>query len=279
MLDSYLLEYFMAVVEEGTTLKASEKLNVSQPSITKALQKLELDLGIPLFDRSPNKIVLNENGRIIAEYVKDALSLDRLIKEKAKELKRKALTVHIVMTAPGPTFKYPDFFFLDKENNPQSVEIKKERECINEIISGIADVAFINTKIQIDGIYTEKIMDEKLYVYLPKNHFLSMKTEGVTFEDLDGQSFLIAKDLGPWDEIVEKNLKKSRFFRQNQDALNDLVNASSIPCFATNITLKYREDPNRVAIPIKDKDTTISFYAICKNEKIDILRKIQNRKY
>ena len=48
MLDSYLLEYFNAVAEEGTTLKASEKLNVSQPSVTKAIQKLEYELGIDL---------------------------------------------------------------------------------------------------------------------------------------------------------------------------------------------------------------------------------------
>ena len=86
MLDSYLLEYFNAVVEEGTTLKASEKLNVSQPSVTKAIQKLEYELGIDLFDRSPNKIVLNENGRVISEYIKDAISIDKRIREKAKEL-------------------------------------------------------------------------------------------------------------------------------------------------------------------------------------------------
>lgn len=275
MLDSYLLEYFNAVAEEGTTLKASEKLNVSQPSVTKAIQKLEYELGIDLFDRRPNKIVLNENGRIISEYIKDAISIDKRIREKAKELKRKSLTIHVEMTAPGPTFKYPDFFYFEKDNNPQTLEIKDEKKCINDVISGIADVAFINSKIQIEDIYCEKIMDEKLYVYLPKNHFLSKKSEGVTFEELDGQSFLIAKDLGPWDKIVETHLKKSKFFRQEQENLSEIVSASSIPGFATNISLKFRNEPNRVVIPIISEDTTITFYAICKKDKLHILRKIQ----
>lgn len=275
MVDSYLLEYFNAVVEEGTTLKASEKLNVSQPSVTKAIQKLEYELGINLFDRSPNKIVLNENGRVISEYIKDAISIDKRIREKAKELKQKSLTIHIEMTAPGPTFKYPNFFYFDKDSNPQTLEIKDERKCINDVLSGFADVAFINSKIQIESIYCEKILDEKLYVYLPKKHFLAMKTEGVTFEELDGQSFLIAKDLGPWDRIVETHLKKSKFFRQEQENLSEIVSASSIPGFVTNISLKFRDDPIRIAIPIMSKDATIPFYAICKKDKLHILRKIQ----
>lgn len=275
MVDSYLLEYFNAVVEEGTTLKASEKLNVSQPSVTKAIQKLEYELGINLFDRSPNKIVLNENGRVISEYIKDAISIDKRIREKAKELKQKSLTIHIEMTAPGPTFKYPNFFYFDKDSNPQTLEIKDERKCINDVLSGFADVAFINSKIQIEGIYCEKILDEKLYVYLPKKHFLAMKTEGVTFEELDGQSFLIAKDLGPWDRIVETHLKKSKFFRQEQENLSEIVSASSIPGFVTNISLKFRDDPIRIATPIMSEDATIPFYAICKKDKLHILRKIQ----
>ncbi len=275
MVDSYLLEYFNAVVEEGTTLKASEKLNVSQPSVTKAIQKLEYELGINLFDRSPNKIVLNENGRVISKYIKDAISIDKRIREKAKELKQKSLTIHIEMTAPGPTFKYPNFFYFDKDSNPQTLEIKDERKCINDVLSGFADFAFINSKIQIEGIYCEKILDEKLYVYLPKKHFLAMKTEGVTFEELDGQSFLIAKDLGPWDRIVETHLKKSKFFRQEQENLSEIVSASSIPGFVTNMSLKFRDDPLRIAIPIMSEDTTIPFYAICKKDKLHILRKIQ----
>lgn len=275
MVDSYLLEYFNAVVEEGTTLKASEKLNVSQPSVTKAIQKLEYELGINLFDRSPNKIVLNENGRVISEYIKDAISIDKRIREKAKELKQKSLTIHIEMTAPGPTFKYPNFFYFDKDSNPQTLEIKDERKCINDVLSGFADVAFINSKIQIESIYCEKILDEKIYVYLPKKHFLAMKTEGVTFEELDGQSFLIAKDLGPWDKIVETHLKKSKFFRQEQENLSEIVSASSIPGFVTNISLKFRDDPIRIAIPIMSEDATIPFYAICKKDKLHILRKIQ----
>lgn len=275
MIESYLLEYFNAVVEEKTILKASEKLHVSQPSVTKAMQKLEAELGIELFERKPNKITLNENGVIISEYIKDAISIDKRIHEKANELKRRALTTHIEMTAPGPTFKYANYFYFDKDKHPSTMEIKTEEECIKDITAGLCDVAFINSDIKIEGIHIEKVLVEKLYVGLPANHFLTKKKEGVTFAELDGQSFLIVRDLGIWNEVIDKHLKRSKFYRQDNSNIQDIITASNIPCFATNITMRLRSDPSRIFIPIADEDNSRTFYAICKEEKLKILEEIK----
>ncbi len=277
MIDFYLFEYFLAFIEEGSTLKVSEKLHISQPSVTRALQKLEDELNLPLFDRKPNKITLNENGKVLCEYIKDAVSIEKRIREKAEELRKKAITIRIFMTAPGPTFKYADFFYLHKESNPSTVEIKKDEDCLKGVISGFCDLAFINKKIPVpDEIHMEKVFDEELYVSLPKKHFLSRRTDGVAFKELDGQSFLIAKDLGIWDEVVGIHLKNSKLFRQDQNSLQEIICSSSIPSFATNITIKYRKDPTRVYIPILDEDAVKTFYAVVKKEKIDILSKIKS---
>ena len=101
MIESYLLEYFLAVYREGTVSRAADKLHVSQPSVTKALQKLESELDLPLFERTPNRLLLNENGRIVADYVKNIEMLQERLKEKAAELKRKSLTIRVDATAPG----------------------------------------------------------------------------------------------------------------------------------------------------------------------------------
>lgn len=46
------IDYFLAVAEEGQVRKAAQRLGVSQPAVTKGLQRLEKALGFPLFDRS-----------------------------------------------------------------------------------------------------------------------------------------------------------------------------------------------------------------------------------
>lgn len=52
------IDYFLAVAEEGQVRKAAQKLGVSQPAITKALQRLEKTLGFALFERSVKGMAL-----------------------------------------------------------------------------------------------------------------------------------------------------------------------------------------------------------------------------
>lgn len=46
------IDYFLAVAEEGQVRKAAQRLGISQPAVTKALQRLEKELGFELFERS-----------------------------------------------------------------------------------------------------------------------------------------------------------------------------------------------------------------------------------
>ncbi|NLM21429.1 MAG: LysR family transcriptional regulator [Peptococcaceae bacterium] len=67
------LKYFVLIAELQNLSKAAEKLNISQPSLSKSISRLEKELGTPLFDRKGKKIVLNEQGRIFLTGVREAL--------------------------------------------------------------------------------------------------------------------------------------------------------------------------------------------------------------
>ena len=54
---------------------ASEIVNVTQPSLTRSLQKLEDILGVQLFDRTKNTISLNQTGRLAVDYARRILAL------------------------------------------------------------------------------------------------------------------------------------------------------------------------------------------------------------
>lgn len=274
LIDTYLLEYFIAIYEEGTLLKASKRLLVSQPSLTKAMQKLEYQLGINLFERGPNKITINKNGEALIEYAKDIISLENRLSEKARELKRQQAIIHIDMTAPGPTFMFPNFFYYN-EPRQYSLKIIDEKDCVKELRQGLVDIIFINSQINDNDLKCEKIVDEKLYVSLPANHPYSNK-KSITYKELDGFTFLIVKNLGIWDHIVAQKIPNSKLLKQDLATINDLIDESSIPSFVTNISIIYhKKNNNRVLIPIEDKLSTISFYAVCRKNK-DILKILKN---
>lgn len=70
-----LYRIFLVVAETGNITKASEKLNISQPAVTKHIKNLEDSLGNPLFIRTKKGVVLNEFGKTIFLKVKQALTL------------------------------------------------------------------------------------------------------------------------------------------------------------------------------------------------------------
>ena len=57
------LEYFLAVAKEGTLSRAAERIGVSQPSLSIAMQRLEASMGVTLLLRSKTGIKLTAQGR------------------------------------------------------------------------------------------------------------------------------------------------------------------------------------------------------------------------
>ncbi|MBQ7248500.1 MAG: LysR family transcriptional regulator, partial [Deltaproteobacteria bacterium] len=66
MIELQLLEQLVAFEQHGTLSAASAALHLSQPSLTRSMQKLESLLGVPLFEREKNRIRLNPTGEVAA---------------------------------------------------------------------------------------------------------------------------------------------------------------------------------------------------------------------
>jgi len=62
------LYYFLTISREGSIVKASKKLHITQPALSHQLRILEEDLGKKLFDRVGKKLVINSDGESVKEY-------------------------------------------------------------------------------------------------------------------------------------------------------------------------------------------------------------------
>lgn len=83
MIDLELYKIFYVVAENKNITKASEKLNISQPAVTKHIKNLEDQLGTPLFIRTKKGVILNEYGEKIFLKVKQAINL---LEDSEKEI-------------------------------------------------------------------------------------------------------------------------------------------------------------------------------------------------
>ncbi len=62
------LYYFLTIAKEGSIVKASKKLHMTQPALSHQLKNLEEDLGKKLFDRIGRRLVLNKDGKFVKTY-------------------------------------------------------------------------------------------------------------------------------------------------------------------------------------------------------------------
>lgn len=84
------LYYFLTIASEGSIVKASKKLHMSQPALSHQLKTLELDLGRKLFDRIGRRLKINENGEHVRDY---ATKIFRHSEEMVTFLKSETQTI------------------------------------------------------------------------------------------------------------------------------------------------------------------------------------------
>jgi LysR family transcriptional regulator, transcriptional activator of nhaA len=101
-LNHHHLFHFWTVVREGGVTRASEKLHVSQPTISGQLRELEEALGEKLLARSGRTVALTDVGRIVYRYADEMLSLDRQLLEavKGRPTRPGKLAVGVAMIVP-----------------------------------------------------------------------------------------------------------------------------------------------------------------------------------
>ncbi len=102
MLNHHHLHHFWTVVREGGVTRASEKLNVSQPTISGQLRELEEALGEKLLTRSGRTVVLTDIGRTVYRYADQMLGLDRELLEavKGRPVRPGKLAIGVGMVVP-----------------------------------------------------------------------------------------------------------------------------------------------------------------------------------
>ena len=255
MIDLNELCQLVAFADLGTLSRVAEEFHISTPSITRSMQHLEEAFGVPLFLREKNKIELNETGEMAVAAARTLLREAETTVRQVQEFDARQHTIIIKSCAPAPLWE------LQRELNTQQPEmmvssaICQNREVLTAWQDGTCDMAIL--PFPIEG--AQPFLKENLFVCVPPDHELA-KYETLTFADINGFNFLLRTELGFWDTLCREKMPASKFLVQ-PDAMvfEELVNASSLPCFTTDY-VRLRDYPNRVNIPLSDEESHVTFY-------------------
>ena len=191
------LRYIVAVANEKQFCKAAEACFVSQPTLSLGIKKLEEELGLQLFERNHQNLVITSVGKKIVEQAKKVLREVSYIKELA-ELDQNQLSYPLKLGAihtVGP-YLFPDLLPVVKENAPRLpllVEENYTKDLTRKLKQGEIDAAIISLPYEESGIETELLYEEPFVILVPSSHPLAMN-ERISIKRLAEETMLM---LGP----------------------------------------------------------------------------------
>jgi len=203
------LEYVIAVSKYGSFTKASEKCNVTQPTLSMQVQNLEEELKIKVFVRGTKPIQLTPVGKKIIEQgqiiVEEALRMKEIVSYEKNYIGGE-FKLGII---PSVTSIIP--LFLNKFNKKYSnvnlkIEELNSNSLISKILSGDIDGGIISSPLNNDNINEIPLYYEPFVAYVPKKNNLS-EIEYLKIEDLDYSSILTLNDESCFTKQIFKLLK------------------------------------------------------------------------
>ena len=260
----YQLEQLLAFAECGTLSGAAERLHLSQPALSRSMQRLEAELQIPLFDRQKNRIEFNENGRMAAEYARQVMEKCQDMISRIQAFDRSRRTILLGSCAPAPLWEIPPVLSDLYPDRTISSEMRENRVLLQGLRDGVYQLIILPYPVEEPGIACVKYGEEHLFFSLPPAHPLS-GSRALYMRNLNGETMLLRNRLGFWRELTLRKMPDTRFLEQEDIAFDELVRSSALPIFTTDVALAREGTPlNRVNIPILDEEANVTYYCLYK---------------
>lgn len=260
----YQLEQLLAFAECGTLSGAAEHLHLSQPALSRSMQRLEAELQVPLFDRQKNKIEFNENGRMASEYARQVMEKCQDMISRVQAFDRSQRTILIGSCAPMPLWEIPPHLSDLYPDRTISSEMRENKVLLQGLRDGVYQLIILPYPVEEPGISCVKYGEEHLFFSLPPAHPLS-GSKALYMKDLNGETMLLRNRLGFWREMTVRKMPDTRFLEQEDMAFDELVRSSALPIFTTDMALAREGTPlNRVNIPILDEEANVTYYCLYK---------------
>lgn len=201
-MDIRTMQYYLAVVREGTISAAAEALHVAQPSLSRQMKDLEEELGVSLFERGNRKITLTEEGMVLRKRAEEMVRLMQMTEEEISSIKNhvsgsvrigagESISFHYLSRAAASLAEeHPDIRFHITSGDTQDL--------MDELQNGLIDFAVIFTDVD-HTLYQSLPLpaEDGFGVLMPKDSPLAEK-DVIHWSDLKGLPVIVSRASLPY---------------------------------------------------------------------------------
>lgn len=203
------LSTFQTIVKEGSFLRAAEKLQYAQSTITLHVQQLEAELGIKLFARQGKRVQLTPAGVALREHADLLLQRATALQQSIQDIVTgEAGHLRIGATEPTASMRLPSLLVPFCQEHPQvklTVETGSTQSISNRVASGDLDIGICAAPLATLGLSFEPLFVDKMALLLPEGHPLT-SLEHIYPADLQGHRLLLTEKWCSYRSVIEREL-------------------------------------------------------------------------
>jgi LysR family hca operon transcriptional activator len=182
--------YFVAVAEEGSLRVAAEKrLHTAQPSLSRQMRDLELELGCTLMTRGVKGIELTAAGHVFLDHARVILRQVEAATEATRRAAAPAKASFVIGFLTGYEFDWLSTVMRIMRDELPTTEVVilslSSPDLADGLMRGKIDLAFMRREKNAAGVVFTRLIDEPLIALIPRGHALASK-DAITAEDIAG---------------------------------------------------------------------------------------------
>jgi DNA-binding transcriptional LysR family regulator len=169
----YQIRYFLALARSLNFTRASEQCNVSQPALTKAIQKLELELGGVLVHRERNLTQLTDLGKLVLPSLERVYVASESVRASAEEFQRRKVAPLQIALASCISASILEAPLIEVAKYVPGLQVElvegEPSEIEDMLLSGVVSAALVgdDTERSSQRIDEWPLFDERLLVLTP----------------------------------------------------------------------------------------------------------------
>ena len=177
-MESRPLHYFVAVAEELNFARAAERLGISPPPLSRAIRRLETELGVTLFERTTHSVALTPAGAVLLTEARIALDALQAAGRRAQRAAATEPKLVLAVKADGDAGLLEPMlarFASEPEAVPVAIRLCGWHEQPRLLRLGEADVALVHEPFDRTGLDTETLVTEPRVAALAATHPLAAR--------------------------------------------------------------------------------------------------------
>ena len=268
--------FYLAAKHENLTV-AAEALNITQPAVTKGIQRLQEHYEVRFVNRFGKKLVLTDAGRVLYRIAEKIFEMERLAEDGIRDFQQlKRGHIRIDTSESFGAYYLPAIINPFSQTSPQirvSVNILPTEHVVRNTLALKNDLGFVSYSIENPKLKIREVLEDRLVIIVPPDHELSGKTI-LEPQDLEGRSMIMHEIGSAPRRAIEAYIERNRvgvhvpLELSNNEAIKQAVeDGIGIALISLKVASKEIEGKKLIAIELADQAIKRRFHMIHHKDK------------